>query len=107
VYNRSLLPATGWYLFDNKPEVPTRMSVTQFTFTDSGRLRCRQFPSTSHGTKPGIHVGSINKDFQNPSRVRLVGGVQALLEADLPEGTAVDATAMEHAVRIVDIVSMD
>ena len=51
---------------------------------------------------PGIHVGSLNKDFETRLGLDLVGGVQALLEADLPEGTAIDPTAMDTAIQIVE-----
>ena len=51
---------------------------------------------------PGIHVLGINKDFETRLGLDLVGGIQALLEADLPEGTAVDSEAMRTAVNIVE-----
>jgi preprotein translocase subunit SecD len=51
---------------------------------------------------PGIHFGGINKDFQTTLGLDLVGGVQALLEADLPPGTPVDQDAMGAAVNIVE-----
>lgn len=51
---------------------------------------------------PGIHLLGINKDFETRLGLDLVGGIQALLEADLPEGTAVDAEAMRTAVNIVE-----
>jgi len=51
---------------------------------------------------PGIHVGGINRDIDTRLGLDLVGGVQALLEADLPEGTAVDAEKMRTATRIVE-----
>lgn len=51
---------------------------------------------------PGIHVGGINRDINTRLGLDLVGGVQALLEADLPEGTAVDAEKMNTATRIVE-----
>lgn len=51
---------------------------------------------------PGIHIGSFNRDFETRLGLDLVGGVQALLEADLPEGASVDSTAMNTAVQIVE-----
>jgi preprotein translocase subunit SecD len=51
---------------------------------------------------PGIHVGGINRDIDTRLGLDLVGGVQALLEADLPEGTTVDAEKMRTAARIVE-----
>jgi preprotein translocase subunit SecD len=51
---------------------------------------------------PGIHILGINKDFETRLGLDLVGGIQALLEADLPEGTAVDSEAMRTAVNIVE-----
>jgi preprotein translocase subunit SecD len=51
---------------------------------------------------PGIHILGINKDIQTRLGLDLVGGVQALLEADLPEGQTPDAEAMKTAARIVE-----
>ena len=51
---------------------------------------------------PGIHVGGINREINTRLGLDLVGGVQALLEADLPEGTSVDAEKMQTATRIVE-----
>ena len=51
---------------------------------------------------PGIHVAGINKDFQTRLGLDLVGGVQALLEADVPADSTVDADAMRTAVTIVE-----
>ncbi len=51
---------------------------------------------------PGIHIGSFNRDIETRLGLDLVGGVQALLEADLPEGTAIDAEKMSTATRIVE-----
>ncbi len=51
---------------------------------------------------PGIHVAGINRDIETRLGLDLVGGVQALLEADLPGGTAVDAEKMRTATRIVE-----
>ena len=55
---------------------------------------------------PGIHIhaGSINIDRDFPTRLGLdlVGGVQALLEADLPANTPIDAEAMRTARAIVE-----
>ena len=51
---------------------------------------------------PGIHIAGINRDIGTRLGLDLVGGVQALLEADLPEGTAVEAEKMRTATRIVE-----
>ena len=51
---------------------------------------------------PGIHIAGINKDIDTRLGLDLVGGVQALLEADLPEGTAVDPENMRTASQIVE-----
>jgi preprotein translocase subunit SecD len=51
---------------------------------------------------PGIHIGSINREIETRLGLDLVGGVQALLEADLPEGTTVDAENMRTATSIVE-----
>jgi preprotein translocase subunit SecD len=51
---------------------------------------------------PGIHVGSINREIATRLGLDLVGGVQALLEADLPAETEVTAEMMSTANRIVE-----
>ena len=51
---------------------------------------------------PGIHVGGINKEFVTRLGLDLVGGVQALLEADLPAETPIDSESMNAAVGIVE-----
>lgn len=51
---------------------------------------------------PGLHFFGINKDFRTVLGLDLQGGVQALLEADLPENTQIDAQSMSTAVRIVE-----
>ena len=51
---------------------------------------------------PGIHIAGINRDIETRLGLDLVGGVQALLEADLPEGTTVDSEKMRTATRIVE-----
>lgn len=51
---------------------------------------------------PGIHIGNYNRDIKTHLGLDLVGGVQALLEADLPEGTPIDFEAMRTAALIVE-----
>ena len=52
---------------------------------------------------PGIHLGTaINKDFETRLGLDLVGGVQALLEADVPQDTVIDPEAMRTAASIVE-----
>ncbi len=51
---------------------------------------------------PGIHFAGINRDIKTVLGLDLVGGVQALLEADLPADQAIDAEAMNTAVQIVE-----
>lgn len=51
---------------------------------------------------PGIHVFGIERDIATSLGLDLVGGVQALLEADLPADTAIDAEAMQTARTIVE-----
>jgi preprotein translocase subunit SecD len=55
---------------------------------------------------PGIHLdigeNAIDRDFDTRLGLDLVGGVQALLEADLPEDTAIDPEAMRTARAIVE-----
>jgi len=55
---------------------------------------------------PGIHIKigsfSIDRDFNTRLGLDLVGGVQALLEADLPADATIDAEAMRTARAIVE-----
>ena len=50
----------------------------------------------------GIRIGSVNREIQTRLGLDLVGGVQALLEADLPEGSEVSAEDMRTARAIVE-----
>jgi len=51
---------------------------------------------------PGIHIGSYNKEIKTQLGLDLVGGVQALLEADLPPDVEVTAENMQTARRIIE-----
>jgi len=51
---------------------------------------------------PGIHIGSYNRDIDTRYGLDLVGGVQALLEADLPVDADIDAEQMNTALKIVE-----
>jgi len=51
---------------------------------------------------PGIHLFGYNRTISTRLGLDLVGGVQALLEADLPENQSPDADAMVTAVKIVE-----
>jgi len=51
---------------------------------------------------PGIHIGNFDKPLDIHLGLDLVGGVQALLEADLPLSTPVDAEAMRTSRTIVE-----
>jgi preprotein translocase subunit SecD len=51
---------------------------------------------------PGLHIIGINRDFSTRLGLDLVGGVQALLEADVPANQAVSATDMSVAEKIVE-----
>jgi preprotein translocase subunit SecD len=51
---------------------------------------------------PGIKVGGIDKEFVTQLGLDLVGGVQALLEADLPADAAIDSGSMDTAVGVVE-----
>ncbi len=51
---------------------------------------------------PGIKLGSYAKDISTHLGLDLVGGVQVLLEADLPQTTEVTAEAMRTATSIVE-----
>ena len=51
---------------------------------------------------PGIRIFGIERDIRTSLGLDLVGGVQALLEADLPADTPIDAEAMQTARTIVE-----
>lgn len=51
---------------------------------------------------PGIHLGSVDREIETRLGLDLVGGVRALLEADLPEDQEVDPAAMRTARQIVE-----
>jgi preprotein translocase subunit SecD len=51
---------------------------------------------------PGIHVGNFQKDIKTQLGLDLVGGVQALLEADLPPDVEVTPENMQTARRIIE-----
>ncbi|RLD03735.1 MAG: protein translocase subunit SecD [Chloroflexota bacterium] len=51
---------------------------------------------------PGIHIGNYHREISTHLGLDLVGGVQALLEADLPEDQAVEAEAMNTAQSIIE-----
>ncbi len=51
---------------------------------------------------PGIHLGSFHKDIKTQLGLDLVGGVQALLEADLPPGAEITSENMQTARRIIE-----
>ncbi len=51
---------------------------------------------------PGIHGFGFDRDIQTRLGLDLVGGVQALLEADLPEDTQIESQSMATARTIVE-----
>jgi preprotein translocase subunit SecD len=51
---------------------------------------------------PGIHIAGINRQIQTRLGLDLVGGVQALLEADVPANQPVSAQDMQTARQIVE-----
>ena len=51
---------------------------------------------------PGIHLGSTNRDFTTHLGLDLVGGLQALLEADVPPTTVISSSDMSSAKNIVE-----
>jgi preprotein translocase subunit SecD len=57
---------------------------------------------TAWPNSPGINIGDFHKEFETRLGLDLVGGVQALLEADLPAGTQIDSGDMQVAANIVE-----
>ena len=57
---------------------------------------------TAWPNSPGINFGDYHKEFETRLGLDLVGGVQALLEADLPAGTQIDSGDMQVAANIVE-----
>jgi preprotein translocase subunit SecD len=50
---------------------------------------------------PGIHIAGIERDFSTHLGLDLVGGLQALLEADVPATTTINPSDMQIAQQIV------
>jgi preprotein translocase subunit SecD len=53
-------------------------------------------------TNPGIHIGSFNRDVKIVQGLDLQGGLQILLEADLPPGEEVTSEQMQTARDIIE-----
>jgi preprotein translocase subunit SecD len=53
-------------------------------------------------TNPGLHLGPINRDIQVVRGLDLQGGLRVLLEADLPDTTAITSDQMSTARNIVE-----
>ena len=53
-------------------------------------------------SNPGISIGTFYRSMQTVLGLDLRGGVQVLLEADLPTTTLVDAQSMEDARQILE-----
>jgi len=51
---------------------------------------------------PGIHVGNLNRDLKTVLGLDLRGGMQVLLEADVPETTEVTTQALEDTKTILE-----
>lgn len=51
---------------------------------------------------PGIHIGSFNTDLETVLGLDLRGGLQVLLEVDLPEDAVVDTESLENARAILE-----
>jgi preprotein translocase subunit SecD len=51
---------------------------------------------------PGIHIGSLNRDFRIVRGLDLQGGLRVLLEADLPPETEVTSEQMQTARDIIE-----
>jgi len=51
---------------------------------------------------PGLHIGSFNKDIKIHEGLDLQGGLQVLLQADVPECASVSSDALESARLIVE-----
>ena len=51
---------------------------------------------------PGIHIGNINRDLDTVLGLDLRGGLQVLLEADVPEGTPISSQEMQDARLILE-----
>jgi len=51
---------------------------------------------------PGIHIGDYHKEINTQFGLDLVGGVQALLEADLPEDAEISQENMQTARGIIE-----
>jgi len=50
---------------------------------------------------PGLHIGSFGRDFKIRQGLDLQGGLQVLLEADLPPDQEIEAGSIDQAARII------
>ena len=91
--------ASGWYLFDLEATIRMRR-LYQYLIVIVILVLIAAWIVWPNN--PGVHLWGINKDFKTVLGLDLVGGVQALLEADVPEGQAVDAQSMQTAAQIVE-----
>jgi preprotein translocase subunit SecD len=53
-------------------------------------------------TNPGIHIGSFNTDLKTVLGLDLRGGLQVLMEVDLPQDAVVDTQSLEDARAILE-----
>ena len=51
---------------------------------------------------PGVHFLGIDRDYTTHLGLDLVGGVQALLEADIPAGQELPSGTMDNVIKIIE-----
>jgi len=51
---------------------------------------------------PGVHILGINRDFQTHLGLDLIGGVQALLKADVPADQEIPSDTMSNIIQIIE-----
>jgi len=96
-----LFPARGWHLFEfggNKYLMTIRNQRTLILIVFIVAISIWIVIPNN----PGIHVLGIEKDINTRLGLDLVGGVEALLEADLPESTVITSDDMNTAIKIVE-----
>jgi preprotein translocase subunit SecD len=96
-----MAPANSWYLFETwRSQTGMTQHYTRWLVLVIVVIAIAAF--IVWPDSPGIHIGGIQKDFDTRLGLDLVGGVQALLEADLPPESDIDPGSMGAAVGIVE-----
>jgi preprotein translocase subunit SecD len=93
------MPATGWLLHES--EAFSRMSQRYINMILIVVLLAAVIWIVLPNN-PGINIGKFQRSFDTVLGLDLQGGMQVLMEVDLPESVNVDAQAMQDARQILE-----